>query len=145
MTRFLGVDYGAKRVGIAVSDGLGMTAQPLEVVPRSVAISRIAELAAEYKASTVVVGLPTGLGGEEGSSAAAARALGDEIEASGLDVVYLDERFTSRLAEGVLLESGLKRQDRRDTVDKVAAAIILQSYLDRKANESPESGNSGVV
>lgn len=131
MTRYLGVDYGTKRVGLAISDGLGITARPLEVVKRTEAVSRITAIVAELQVDKIVVGMPTGLGGGEGESAIGARELGDELaEAAGVEVVFFDERFTSRMAEGALLESGMKRRDRRATVDKVAAAIILQSYLD---------------
>lgn len=133
MTRFIGVDYGSKRVGLAISDSLGLTAQPLEVVPRAKAVERILELVVEYGVETVVLGLPTGLSGGEGVSAQEARSLGGQLASPELEVEYIDERFTSRMAEEVLLESGMKRRDRRDTVDKVAAAIILQGYLDRRA------------
>lgn len=134
MTRYLGVDYGTKRVGLAISDGLGLTAHPLQVVARPAVVKRVQELHAEYTVTTVVVGLPTGLAGQEGASAAGARALGDELSAAtGIPVEYLDERFTSRLAEKALLQSGMKRRERRETVDKVAAAIILQDYLDIRA------------
>jgi len=90
----------------------------------------------------VIVGLPTGLSGEEGVSAVGARALGKELlAATGIPVDYLDERFTSKLAEDVLLQSGMKRRQRRETVDKVAAAIILQDYLDvRAADGNHETG-----
>lgn len=139
MTRFLGVDYGSKRVGLAISDGLGLTARPLEVVPRKDIIERVRDIVAEYHVEGLVVGLPTALAGGEGASAAEARALGSELEKSlDLPVVFVDERFTSKLAESALLESGMKRRDRRERVDKVAAAIILQSYLDSPAG----SGNS---
>ena len=134
MTRYLGVDYGTKRVGLAISDGLGLTARPLQVVARPAVVKRVQELHAEYTVTTVVVGLPTGLAGQEGTSAAGARALGDELSAAtGIPVEYLDERFTSNLAEEALLQSGMKRRERRETVDKVAAAIILQDYLDIRA------------
>ena len=75
MTRFIGIDYGSKRVGLAISDGLGLTAQPLEVVARTKAVDRILDLVAEYEVATVVMGLPTGLSGGEGISAQEARAL----------------------------------------------------------------------
>ncbi len=145
--RVLGVDYGKKRVGLAISDGLGLTARPLEVVPRRNAVQRIAQVRDELPFSLVVIGLPTGLSGSEGESAAAARELGREI-AEELDVrtVFVDERFTSRMAESALLEAGLKRQARKETIDSVAAAIILQTYLDHAGNpddvedvESPDS------
>lgn len=135
MSRALGVDYGTKRVGLAISDGIGLTARPLEVVPRQQLSETLRGLFAEYEIDTVVVGLPTALRGHEGDSAAGARELGAEIgEDMGVDVVYVDERFTSRMAENALLESGMRRRDRKETVDKVAAAIILQTYLDGRSS-----------
>jgi putative Holliday junction resolvase len=136
VTRYLGVDFGTKRVGLAISDGLGLTARPLEVVPREAAVDRINALIAEYDVERVIVGLPTGLEGQAGVSVAGARELGAEIEAdSDVTVELVDERFTSRIAESVLLESGMRRRERRATVDKVAAAIILQGYLDSLGSE----------
>lgn len=140
MSRALGVDYGTKRVGLAVSDGLRLTARPLEVVPAKNAVERIAEITETHDIDVIVIGLPTTMGGVEGDAARSARALAAEIEArTGAEVVLADERFTSRIADSALLESGMKRRARRDTVDKVAAAIILQGYLD--AERSP--GNPG--
>jgi putative Holliday junction resolvase len=131
VNRVLGIDFGTKRVGIAISDGLGMTARPLEVVSRSKVVSRLSEIVTEYDVGLIIIGMPTGLSGGEGSSAAGARAMAAEIEAAvAVPIEYLDERFTSRMAESSLLESGMKRRDRRATVDKVAAAIILQDFLD---------------
>jgi len=130
VSRCLGVDVGAKRVGLALSDPIGLTATPLEVVDRAVAVEKITRLAQIHEVGTIVVGLPTSLGGGEGTSAVDARSLGDQLaEATGAEIVYLDERFTSRMAESALLESGMKRRDRKTTIDKVAAAIILQDYL----------------
>lgn len=138
MNRILGIDYGTKRVGLALSDGLGLTARPLEVVPRNDLRDALRRLADEYAITKVVVGLPTGLSGFEGSSAEGARLLGAEVaETLGVSVEYVDERFTSRMADDALLEAGMKRRDRKETVDKVAAAIILQTYLD-----SGSPGNS---
>ncbi|HVR77409.1 MAG TPA: Holliday junction resolvase RuvX [Acidimicrobiia bacterium] len=132
MSRSLGVDFGTTRVGLAISDPLGLTARPLSVVPRSVVLDEVVNLVKEQDIGTIVVGLPTGLSGGEGVSATEARKLAEEIRTvTGVDVVMVDERFTSRLAEVALLESGMKRRKRRETVDKVAAAIILQDYLDR--------------
>jgi putative Holliday junction resolvase len=142
VNRYLGIDYGTRRIGLAISDRLGLTARPLEVVARNAFPEALRRIADEYAFAGVVVGLPTGLSGEEGSSAGAARALGEEIEELlGVTVTYVDERFTSRIAEGALLESGMRRRDRKETVDKVAAAIILQSYLDahRRDRNSTES------
>lgn len=129
----LGIDYGAKRVGVAVSDRIGLIARPLEVVERKHIVSRVVDLVAEYRIESIVVGIPTALAGHEGKSAAGARELIGELEQNvGVKVEQIDERFTTRMAEEALLESGMRRQDRQSAVDKVAAAIILQSYLDRK-------------
>jgi putative Holliday junction resolvase len=131
VSRSLGIDYGTKRVGLALSDPLGLTARPLAVVPRSKIVEEVVTLVKEQEVGTIVVGLPTGLGGDEGISASEARKLADELAtATGVDVVLRDERYTSRMAESALLESGMKRRQRRENVDKVAAAIILQDYLD---------------
>jgi putative Holliday junction resolvase len=133
VSRSLGVDYGTKRVGLAISDPLGITARPLSVVPRASAVDEVVSLVKDQDIGTIVVGLPTGLSGGEGASAAEARRLADELEeATGVEIVLLDERFTSRMAEGSLVDSGMKRRERRETVDKVAAAIILQDYLDNQ-------------
>ncbi len=132
MSRLLGVDYGTKRVGLAISDALGLTARPLSVVPRTSAVDEVIGIVKEQEIGTIVVGLPTGLSGDEGMSASEARKLADELRsATGVEVVLVDERYTSRMAESSLLESGMKRRKRRESLDKVAAAIILQDYLDR--------------
>lgn len=135
MTRFLGIDYGTKRVGLAISDGIAMTANPLEVVSREEAVSRIRSIVGCHDdIEMLVMGLPTGLRGQEGSSVDRAREFAAEVEeATGLDIAWVDERFTSRLAEGVMLQAGVRRRERRAAVDKVAAAIILQEYLDRRS------------
>ena len=119
-------------MGLALSDPIGLTATPLEVVDRARAVEEITRLAQVHEVGTIVVGLPTSLGGGEGTSAVDARSLGDQLaEATEAEIVYLDERFTSRIAESALLESGMKRRERKTTIDKVAAAIILQDYLNR--------------
>lgn len=145
MSRYLGVDYGTKRIGLAISDGLGLTARPLEVVSRPDLERALRRIVDEYPVAEVVVGLPTALGGHEGDSATAARKLGEEIgELLAIPVRYIDERFTSRMAESALLESGMRRRDRKETVDKVAAAIILQTFLDWK-NDAGNPANSPDV
>jgi putative Holliday junction resolvase len=94
------------------------------------ALEEITRLAQIHDVGTIVVGLPTSLGGGESTSAGDARSLGDQLAAATTaEIVYLDERFTSRMAESALLESGMKRRERKNTIDKVAAAIILQDYL----------------
>jgi putative Holliday junction resolvase len=145
VSRYLGVDYGTKRIGLAISDGLGLTARPLEVVSRPDLETALRRIVDEYPVVEVVVGLPTGLRGHEGESATAARKLGEEIgELLAIPVRYVDERFTSRIAESALLESGMKRQHRKETVDKVAAAIILQTFLDWKNDRGNSPNSPGV-
>lgn len=130
--RVLGLDHGSRRVGLAVSDALRITAQPLEVVARARAVTRVKEIMAEYQIKEIVVGLPTSLNGSEGPPAVAARDFGAEIAlATGIEVTFVDERFTTVTAEKAMLEAGAKRQVRRESLDKVAAAIILQAFLDR--------------
>ena len=131
--RVLGLDYGTRRVGVAVSDPLGITAQPRVVLdardPRL--MEQIAGLATELGVERVVVGLPVSLNGTEGPAAAAAREFAAAVgEATGLPVELADERFTSVSAERVLVEAGLSGRRRRAVRDRVAAAVMLQAYLD---------------
>ena len=128
----MGLDHGTRRVGIALSDALRITAQPLEVVARPRAVTRVSEIVLEYGVEEIVIGLPTSLQGGEGPPAAAARHFGEEVAvATGIDITYVDERFSTVTAEKAMLLAGAKRQVRRESLDKVAAAIILQAFLDR--------------
>ena len=121
-----------KRVGVALSDPLGISASPLTVLATSKAVLEIRQLCSEHEVEVVVVGLPTGLKGNDTPSTVMARELAAEIEAAcDVETVLVDERFTSTLAENALLEAGLKRDQRKNKRDMVAAALILQSYLDR--------------
>lgn len=131
--RVLAFDHGSKRIGVAVSDALRITAGPLEVIPAEGAINHVRRLVDEYRPDVIVVGLPVGLSGEEGPAAEKARRFGAEIEAAvGIVVEYVDERFTTRTAEQAMIEGGVKRRTRRQGVDKVAAAVILRQYLERR-------------
>ncbi|HEY7703612.1 MAG TPA: Holliday junction resolvase RuvX [Acidimicrobiia bacterium] len=132
MSRILGVDLGETRVGLAVSDPDGVIALPLEVVERGGAVGRILELAADLDLSEVVIGLPVSLSGEEGRSAIRSREFGAEVAAaSGLPVHLVDERFTTRIADSALKEQGKSARARRGSIDRAAATVILQSFLDR--------------
>lgn len=137
----LGVDPGTRRIGIAVSDALGISARPLVVLEAGAdAADAIAALAEEHRATTVVVGLAVGLSGNEGASASVARALADAIAAaSGLPVEFADERFSTTRAEELLRDRIRDRRERRKLVDAAAAAVILQGWLDARAAE--ERGN----
>jgi putative Holliday junction resolvase len=134
--RTLAVDPGAKRVGIAVSDPTGTIAQALttiEAAPAESLARRLADIASEQGAGRVVVGMPRRMDGSYGPEAKAARNLADGIrKASGLPVELVDERLTTVAAERSLIEGGMRRAKRRQSVDRVAATILLQSHLDRK-------------
>ncbi len=133
--RILGLDPGERRIGVALSDALGMIASPLAVIDTHAEdlLVRLAEIIADYDIGLVVVGLPVSLRGGEGASAAAARKLGGTIAAElDVEVEYCDERFTSVQAEAALLEADVRRKDRKTVRDKVAAAIMLQGFLDRQ-------------
>lgn len=128
--RVLAVDPGSVRVGLAVSDPGRVVAQPLEVIPRDGAVSRIVALCRELAVAEIVVGLPVTESGEEGPMAVGARQLMEELEAtSGIPVRPVDERYTTRLAEKAMMEAGVRRRRRRRQVDKVAAALLLRDYL----------------
>ena len=138
LTRYLGIDPGERRIGIALSDPLGIIAQPHVVLDRrsGSVLDEIRAICAEYAVETIVIGLPTSLSGAEGSAAERARVLGNEVAgATGCEVVFFDERFTTVQAEAALLEGGMKRRKRRETVDKVAAAVMLQGYLDGQVSD----------
>jgi len=135
VARALGVDLGTRRIGLAVSDPTGTIASPHSVLDRSGDIAddhgRIAEVAAEVGAEVVVVGLPRSLSGGDGP---AARAVREEVAVLaavvGLPVRTADERFTTVSAQQALVAAGVRRAARKAVVDKVAAAVMLQAWLD---------------
>lgn len=128
----LGLDHGTTRIGVAGSDPGRLTAFPIEVIPVDDALwDRVCAIAEQRQATLVVVGLPVSLSGDEGHSAVAARRFAHEVgAATGLPVVMADERFTTSSAENLLIGSNVKRRKRRQVIDAVAAAVMLQSYLD---------------
>lgn len=138
--RVLALDVGDRRIGVAVGDESGTVASPIGRVERSrqgddSALTEIVRLAAEWEVERIVVGLPTGLTGREGPQAASVRAfaaaLGNALAAStAVAIEFWDERLTTAIAERTLLATGTKRARRRDRIDEVAAAVILQDYLD---------------
>jgi putative Holliday junction resolvase len=131
----LGLDPGERRIGVALSDAGGIIAQPHEVIDRTTAhvADRLRAIVAEHGVTRIVVGLPVSLSGGEGRAAEAARSFGVWVAVeTGLVVEYADERFTSVGAERALLEAGMRREKRRGVKDKVAAALLLQAFLDRE-------------
>lgn len=132
--RLLGLDVGGKRIGVAISDEMGMIASPVAMVPRGPRSGQEIRAHAErLGAVSLVVGLPVGLSGREGPQAEEVRAFVEEqAEMIGLPVIWWDERLSTSIAERSLIASGTKRDKRKQQVDAVAAAVILQGYLDSR-------------
>jgi putative Holliday junction resolvase len=143
--RFLGLDVGNRRIGVAVSDELGLTAQPVLTLERKRSgsstsrddLRSLARLAKRFSVAGIVVGNPLHLSGEASPQAARTQAFAAELgELTGLPIHLWDERLTSREAHRILYEAGHARQQHRRVVDQVAATLILQSFLDDKAASS---------
>ena len=138
MKRKIGLDVGDVRIGVAVSDLMGICANPRETYVRKkddaeADADYFADYARREDADAFVVGLPRNMDGTEGPRAAITRKFGDLLkERSGLDVIYMDERLTTVSAERMLIGADVRREKRKKVIDKVAATIILQSYLDSK-------------
>lgn len=135
--KLLGLDYGDRRIGVAVSDAFGWTAQGIEVVQRredGSHLQRIAELAKLNEAEEVVVGLPKNMNGTIGPRGELCIEFAESLrELLGLPVHLWDERLTTVSAERTLLEADVSRKKRKQVVDKIAAGLILQNYLDSKS------------
>lgn len=139
--RIMGLDFGSKTVGVAVSDPLGLTAQSLEIVRRKSenklrqTYARIEELAAQYEVEKFVVGLPKNMNATEGERTEKSRAFADALfRRTGIEVVMWDERLTTVAADRTMMEAGIRREDRKEYVDAIAASYILQGYLDYLQN-----------
>ncbi|MEQ9764623.1 Holliday junction resolvase RuvX [Streptococcus jiangjianxini] len=136
--RIMGLDVGSKTVGVAVSDPLGFTAQGIEIIAideenKEYGLERLAELVSDYKVDKFVVGLPKNMNNSEGPRVEASKLYGDLIkERFELPVDYQDERLTTVQAERMLVEQAdISRGKRKKVIDKLAAQLILQNYLDR--------------
>ncbi len=143
--RYLGLDVGTRRVGVAVSDELGLTAQPVLTLGRKSNprddLRSLARLARRFGVAGIVVGLPLYLSGEESPQARKTRAFAGELgKLTGLPIYFEDERLTSREAHGILYKSGRKRQAHRRVVDQVAAALILQGFLEGRGKGTQRAG-----
>lgn len=136
--RIMGLDVGEKRIGIAVSDPLGWTAQGHSVLIRTTLqndLERIQELCRQLDCQLLVVGLPRNMNGTLGPKAEEIQEFARSLqENTGLPITYWDERLTTRSAERVLLEADMSRRKRKQVIDKVAAVHILQGYLDAAKN-----------
>lgn len=137
--RIMGLDFGAKTVGVAVSDALLLTAQGIEIIRREEenklrrTLARIEELIVEYEVEEIVLGLPKHMNNTEGVRVELTMEFKDKLERrTGLPVTLWDERLTTVAADKAMMEAGLRREERREHVDKIAACFILQGYLDKR-------------
>ena len=148
--RILGLDVGSKRIGVAISDELGLCAHPLRVLDRQGTardVATIAALAGKHEAGRVVVGIPTDPEGNEGHRASRVRVLLDALRAAGLDVDECDEQYSTVEAEEVLLRADLSRARRKQVIDRAAAAVILDRWLQESqqgASARPPSAGEAV-
>ena len=145
MIRIMGLDFGSKTVGVAVSDPLGITAQGIEIVRRTAenklrkTRARIEELVTEYEVTEIVLGFPKNMNNTIGERAEKSLAFKEMLERrTGLPVVMWDERLTTVAANRTLIEGGVRRENRKDYVDMLAAVYILQGYLDSRERTSNE-------
>lgn len=153
--RIVALDVGDRRIGIAVSDPLGITAQPIETYTRvgyGPDVRRIAEIAKQYGTNRILCGLPRNMDGTQGFQVEKVREFAAKLEEQGLLIEYYDERMTTMLAESALLEANMRREDRKKKVDMIAATMILQSYLDAQAafqsaqeDEDEEEYDDGIL
>lgn len=137
--RIVALDVGDARIGVAVSDASRLIASPVEVIHRvgfGPDVKHVQEICRRYDTTLILSGLPLNLNGTEGPQAAKVRLFCQQLEKVGLVVYYQDERLTTVTAENALLEQNMHRAQRRQNVDKVAAAVILQQYLDT-INQQP--------
>lgn len=137
--RIMGLDFGSRTVGVAISDSLLLTAQGVEIIRRKEenklrqTLARIEALIVEYQVEEIVLGLPKNMNATEGPRAELTKEFQEKLERrTGLPVTLWDERLTTVAAEKAMIEAGLRREKRSEHVDKVAAVLILQGYLDRR-------------
>ncbi|OPG17436.1 Holliday junction resolvase RuvX [Ferroacidibacillus organovorans] len=139
--RVMGIDYGDVRIGIAMSDALQVTAQSLEVIDcRRVKdpVARIAELVALHDVERMVLGFPRNMNGTIGARAEKTQAFRDRLqEVIAVPMEWMDERLSTVSAQRLLIEGNVRRENRRGVIDKVAATLILQTYLDRVRRDAP--------
>ena len=143
--RIMGLDFGSKTVGVAVSDSLLVTAQGLEIIRREKeeklrrTLARIEELIVEYEVEEIVLGLPKNMNATEGERVELTAQFREKLERrTGLRVIMLEERLTTVSADKAMIEAGIRREKRKDYVDKIAAALILQGYLDSRGQKAKE-------
>jgi len=140
--RIIGLDFGSKTVGVALSDPLGFTAQGVEIIRRDSenklrrTLARIEELIIENEVETIVLGYPKNMNNTLGERVEKTEAFKEQLERrTGLPVVLWDERLTTVAADQIMMETGIRRENRKQYVDKIAAMLILQGYLDYLSNQ----------
>ena len=145
--RIMGLDFGSKTVGVAVSDSLLMTAQGLEIIRRKEenklrrTMARIEELIVEYEVGEIVLGNPRNMNATEGERVDLTLEFREKLERrTGLPVIMWDERLTTVAADKAMMEAGIRRENRREYVDQIAASLILQGYLDRRSMQNETLG-----
>ena len=138
----MGLDYGSKTVGVAVSDPMLITAQGLEIIRRKdenklrQTLARIEEIIAEYEVGEIVVGFPKNMNNSVGDRGELSLEFKEKLERrTGLPLFMWDERLSTVEADKVMLDAGVRRENRKEFVDKIAATIILQGYLDRRSSD----------
>lgn len=138
--RIMGLDFGSKTVGVAISDELLITAQGKEIIRRKEenklrqTLARIEELIVEYDVQEIVLGLPKNMNNTEGERVQLTLEFKEKLERrTGLPVATWDERLTTVAADRAMMEAGIRREDRKEHVDKIAAVFILQGYLDMRS------------
>lgn len=148
--RIMGLDFGSKTVGVALSDPLLITAQGLEIIRRKEenklrqTLARIEQLIVEYEVTEIVLGMPKHMNAEEGIRVELTNEFKEKLERrTGLPVTLWDERLTTVSADRLMKEVGIRREHRKDYVDQIAATFILQGYLDFKANQRKEEEEAG--
>ncbi len=144
--RIMGLDFGSKTVGVAVSDPLLITAQGVEIIRRKEenklrqTLARIEELIGEYEVGEIVLGLPKNMNDTLGVRAELSLEFKEKLERrTGLPVTMWDERLTTVAADRTMMEAGIRREHRKDYVDQIAASLILQGYLDYRANQAKQT------
>lgn len=137
--RIMGLDYGSKTIGVAISDELGFTAQPFETIERSGenklrrSLARISEIVKEKNIRKIVVGLPVNMSGENGERVALTLAFVEKLKSRvDVPIIMQDERLTTMEADEILDESGVKKKDRKQFIDQIAAGIILREYMEKE-------------
>lgn len=140
--RIMGLDFGSKTVGVAMSDPLLITAQGIEIIRRKEenklrrTLARIEELIVQYEVEEIVLGFPKNMNDTIGERAELSLEFKDKLERrTGLPVIMWDERLTTAAADRTMMEAGIRRENRKEYVDKIAATLILQGYLDRRGME----------